>query len=1082
MNLKNYLVIFITIFSFLRVDVATAQASCNGLGSTNILPTKCFEIESILVNACSNNEGFDEMVRLRVGPNSLTLSSINFVDWPTTNSWLGWATYNSTTLSKLATINNLIANAGNCGKLIKLNPTDVAPPYARVLIITSTVFSTTAHDFSGLTDTLYVALQNNSTNSNGHFTNTTTNTPRTLIVRAGSCGDTVTHYGNFMVKENGSAGSEDGSGVNFAHNGTATYYNYGCALPINPFSVDAGTTGGPFCSGASVPLQGLVSGTACYYWYPQQRNAGNFTDSTNLVTQFNVAPSYSGTVKLYLRANGSCTTKLDSIQFTVSASFTNIDINAVADSVICNKNTFTLTATSGSSNPVVWRTSANGSFTNLSGLSTTYVPSITDTGYVWLSVSQNLNCGSTKDSVKVYFTPPPNANFNITDTLFCLSQAGISIALNPIQGGGTFSGIGVSGQSFIVPSSIGVFSIKHVITKNGCSDSVTKYVVVEVGLNARFSLSDSVVCLGDKNIIVTPVQKGGFFSGASLVGDTFIPTNSGTYNLTYVLDNGTCTDTFSRQIVVLPKPNANFSLSDSVVCSGKTVALSATENGGVFSGLNMIGNIFSTTVAGTYPLKHIINKNGCSDSMQKNVVVLNKPSAAVNLSDTLICLGSKKIVVVPINRGGVFSGVNLIGDTFTPTSAGFSNLMYITNNGICADTFSKQIVVLPKPNAGFVCSKTIVCGGNEVTFTAAESGGAFIGTHVVGKTFSTLVPGNYEVKYRITQNGCSDSTQKTITVLPLPNADFNLSDTILCIGSDSIYLTPINNGGLFLGDGVNGNMFYKDASGKYAISYVLSNSSCADTVTRFVHVNPKPDARFTISDSVFCEGDLPADINTVSIRGVFYGGKINNNKFIPDSAGNYLLTHVVQQNGCVDSAYKNVIIYAKPKADFAVSPNTLVVDDTAYFTYTGNTPVNNYFWRFGDGNSSTQMSPMHIYKLANTYQVWLKVTNANQCSDSITKNLLVDDIEQVFVPNVFTPNGDGINEEFKISLIGVNQYHIYIYNRWGSMVFESNNIDVSWDGKDHGVVCPEGVYVYVISFISLNGTEKFLHGTVTVLR
>lgn len=1082
MSAKKYLYIFISIFSFLQFGVSSAQTSCNGLGSTNILPTKCFEIESILVNACSNDEGFDEMVRLRVGPNPLTLSSINFVDWPTTNTWQGWATFNSSTLSKLSTINNLIASAGNCGKLIKLNPSDVAPPYARILVITSTVFSATAHDFSGLTDTLYVALQNNSTNNSGHFTNTTTNTARRLIIRAGSCGDTVTHYGHLMVKENGSPGSEDGSGVNFAHNGTATYYNYGCALPNNPFSVDAGTVSGPYCSGASVPLQGLISGTACYYWYPQQRNAGFFTDSTNLNTQFNIAAGFSGNVKLYLRANGSCTTKLDSVQFTVNVSSTSIDINTLSDSVFCNKNTIALTATSGSSNPVVWRTSANGTFTNILGFSANYVPSITDTGYVWISVSQNLSCGSTKDSIRLYFTPAPYANFTLADTLFCLGQAGAILAINPIQSGGVFSGTGVSGQTFIVPASIGVFPIKHVVVRNGCSDSITKYVRVEAGLSAAFTLSDTVVCLGDKNIIVTPAQRGGTFSGVALLGDTFTPTHAGNFTLTYVIGTGNCIDTFSRQIIVLAKPNSAFSLSDTLVCSGKLVTLTAVENGGIFSGLNVNGNLFTTTNSGAYAVKYVINKNGCSDSAQKNIVVLNKPSAMFSLSDTMVCLGDKNIFITPAQRGGTFSGVTLVGDTFMPTNAGTFNITYVISNGNCSDTLSKQVVVLPKPNASFVSSETIVCGGKEVTFTASETGGVFIGTHVVGNVFSTLVAGTYEVKHRISMNGCSDSTQQNITVLALPNAGFNLSDTTLCIGNDSVSLIPVNTGGFFLGDGVNGNKFYQSVSGKYAIKYVLLNGICADTVTQFVHVNPKPDARFTISDSVFCQGDLPADINTLTSGGIFYGGKINSNKFIPDSVGNYLLIHVVQQNGCVDSASKNIVVYAKPKADFTVTPNTLLVDDTAHFTYTGGSAVTNYLWQFGDGNSSTQNNPIHVYKVANTYQVWLKVSDGNQCADSVLKSVMIDDLEQVFVPNVFTPNGDDTNEEFKISLSGATQYQINIYNRWGGMVFESTNVDVNWDGKNDGVVCPEGVYVYVISFKSKNGADKYLHGTVTLIR
>src|SRR5574343_1535229 len=90
-----------------------SQQVCSGAGNTYVLPTKCFEIESILVNACSSNEGYDEMVRLRVGPNPITLNSITSVTWATTRVWAGWATFNSGTLNKINSINASIAAAGN---------------------------------------------------------------------------------------------------------------------------------------------------------------------------------------------------------------------------------------------------------------------------------------------------------------------------------------------------------------------------------------------------------------------------------------------------------------------------------------------------------------------------------------------------------------------------------------------------------------------------------------------------------------------------------------------------------------------------------------------------------------------------------------------------------------------------------------------------------------------------------------------------------------------------------------------------------------------------------------------------------
>ena len=938
MNKKFSLFFVLTIFFSLCVESIHAQRICNGMGSSEALPTKCFEIENILVNACSSNEGHDEMVRIRIGPNPLTLNTINNVEWTTTNSWLGWATFNTTNLTKLTTINNQIASAGNCGRLIKLNPNDVAPAYSRVLIITSTVFSTSAHDFSDLTDTLYVALHN-STNITGHFTNQTTNAANTFIIRTNTCGDTVTFFGNLMVKLNGTPGSEDGSGVRFSYNGTASYYNYGCALPNNLFTVDAGVIPGSYCSGASVPIQGSISGNACYYWYPQNRNSGTVTDSTKLNTTFNVSPSFSGSVKLYLVAYGNCSTIKDSVIFNVNPATTSINITALANSNWCNRKTIPLSAISGSPNSVIWSSTGLGTFTNSNSLNTTYVPSINDTGNIWIKVNQILSCGVAKDSIRVYLTPSPSAHFSPVDTIFCLSQAGSVVSLNPQKVGGTFYSNFVTGTNFTVPNVAGIYPVKYLISLNGCSDSVTKSMHVQSQPNAFFTLSDTLICLGSKNITISPQSSGGIFSGITIVGNTYTPTTSGTYILTHKIVSGNCVDSFSRTIYVLPKPNAAFTVSD-----------------------------------------------------------------------------------------------------------------------------------------------TLLCEGNLATFTPAVAGGFFSGSYVNGNVFTSVISGVFPVKYIITQNGCIDSTQQLIYVDAKPDASFSASDTILCKGALDIILTPNYAGGIFYGTGVIGDKFNYHVPGKYEVTYVINNKSCSDSSTKFILVNDNPDADFSLSDSILCVGDLPVLIVPKTIGGIFTGIVIKDNKFNPSVSGIYYVNYELVVNGCKDSTTKKITVFAKPNAKFSVTPNPVITFDSAFFTYTGGSVVNKYSWSFGDGKSSILSNPVHVYDKGNSYQVWLTVTNSDGCLDSIVEIVLVEDDDEVFIPNVFTPNDDLRNDIFKLIITTAKDFSMTIYNRWGGLVFESNNFNVGWDGISNGVICPEGVYVYVVTFKNARGLEKKLHGTLTLIR
>ena len=931
---------FIIILLLSSAQLVYAQQICSGSGNSDILPTKCFEIESILVNACSSNEGYDEMVRLRIGPNPLTLSSINNVVWPTGNTWLGWATYNVPTLNKLSTINSDIAAAGNCGRLIKLNPTDVVPAYAKVLVITSTVFSVTAHDFTNLTDTLYVALQNNSSVTLGHFSNTTTNSARTLIMRTSTCGDTVTHYGNLMIKQDQTIGSEDGSGVSFTYNGTATYYNYGCTSPNKPFSVDAGTSAASYCSGTAVPLTGSISGAACFYWYPQDRSSGSFSDSTSLITLFNIAPGYTGNVKLYLRANANCTSKIDSLSFSITPPSGTITITTTTDTVRCNKSAVSLTATSSSVNPITWSTTGKGSYSSTSTLNTTYTPSLIDTLSVWFSVVQNQSCGVAKDSIRIRFTAPPQPVFTSVDSVFCTSQAGQIVGLNPILAGGVFSGTGVSGNSFVVPA--------------------------------------------------TP---------------------------------------------------------------------------------------------GSYPVKYVVPLNGCIDSLTRIMVVNSAASAAFSLSDTFVCLGTKSITVNPTNPGGTFSGVTLVGNVFTPTVPGIFVISYKIGSGICVDSVGKLIYVSPMPNASFTVTDSAFCvGTGSATFTPSTPGGVFSGTHVSGNVFTPITAATHQVKYVVTSLGCTDSSTKNMEVYAWPNASFVVSDSVLCVGDPAVTLVPVNIGGVFSGNGVTGNTFTPSVAGIFTVSYVLYNGICKDSVLHTIKVSTKPDADFVISDTILCEDDLPALITTNTPGGVFSGATITANKFLPSTPGVYSLTYLVDNNGCQDSVTKTIVVNAKPIAAFSVTPLTLMVNDTASFTYTGGSAVSQYLWRFDDGNTSTLVGPTHIYTVDKSYNVWLTVANTDGCIDSIMQTVKVDAEENLFVPNVFTPNKDQVNDRFEISSMGIHDYHIYIYNRWGGLVYESTNPLAYWDGESNGSICPESVYVYLITYKNSKLISKTMHGTVTLIR
>jgi gliding motility-associated-like protein len=142
-------------------------------------------------------------------------------------------------------------------------------------------------------------------------------------------------------------------------------------------------------------------------------------------------------------------------------------------------------------------------------------------------------------------------------------------------------------------------------------------------------------------------------------------------------------------------------------------------------------------------------------------------------------------------------------------------------------------------------------------------------------------------------------------------------------------------------------------------------------------------------------------------------------------------------------------------------------------------------WDFADGNVSFADNLTYSFTEFGDYNVVLTAYNEIGCIDTASINIHVQEDEIVFTPNTFTPNGDEGNQVF-LPIIAQgykkNVYELTIYNRWGEKLFESNQLDVSWDGKFSGKFCPQGVYVYNVTVTSLEGREYKYRGTVTLLK
>lgn len=276
------------------------------------LPTNCFEISSILVDACGNPEGENEMFRFQVGPNPLTVSDLT-VTWPN-GTFRGWC-------ADQTKLDSLNATIGGCGYLLAPVSGTTLPPYAQVLVVTSTNMNVAFNSFANLSDTIYLLFQC-AGNTAGHFANystTGTNQARTLILHdnAMGCNDTVTYMKNLLVNAAGNHAAADGATVNFDFGGNATYVNIGCNAPFVTPSVNAGNdTTVNFCH-APLTVALHASKLGAFRHLHWTGGNGTFSQPDSLNTTYTFSPLDVSPLHLYFYGTLCPDTLRDSVVITV---------------------------------------------------------------------------------------------------------------------------------------------------------------------------------------------------------------------------------------------------------------------------------------------------------------------------------------------------------------------------------------------------------------------------------------------------------------------------------------------------------------------------------------------------------------------------------------------------------------------------------------------------------------------------------------------------------------------------------------------------------------------------------------------
>lgn len=566
-------------------------------------------------------------------------------------------------------------------------------------------------------------------------------------------------------------------------------------------------------------------------------------------------------------------------------------------------------------------------------------------------------------------------------------------------------------------------------------------------------------------------------------------------------------------ILIVPYPDATINPVASLCMNAPPVTLTAHDTGGSWSGAGVISNIFDPAVAG--PGNHIVTytiiNGSCSDVGRITITVRPKPDATITPVGTL-CLNNQPIILTAHDAGGTWSGPGVSGNIFNPSLAGVGSHLIkynITDVNGCSDEDQITIIINPIPDATITPVDTLCINSPAITLVGKDPGGVWSGA-VTNNIFNPAFAGagNHIVNYSVTAaNGCKDIDQIIIVVVPVPTITISRVGTVF-INTAPIILKATPPGGVFYGNGMAGAVFKPGFAGlgTHIIQYQTIPDRFGCQATDTIHIRvikpPMPISGFEPDTS----GCAPLKVQFVnnSINGESYlwdfGDKVYSTAQQPShtyyTTGNYIVTLTVT-NVSGQSVHSAVIaVYQNPTAVFNVYP-TEVTNNSQIVVFSNNSYFSdNQLWRFGDGFTSGEKNPFHKYESSGNYNVTLIVTTKDGCIDSAvfpTPVRVSFNPGKLLFPNAFAWNREGptggywqegnINDQiFRPHFENIIEYKLQIFNRWGVLIYESNDLKKGWDGYfGNEELALQGVYVWRATGRYMDGEYFDKVGDVTFL-
>lgn len=603
------------------------------------------------------------------------------------------------------------------------------------------------------------------------------------------------------------------------------------------------------------------------------------------------------------------------------------------------------------------------------------------------------------------------------------------------------------------------------------------------------------------------------------VGTTtvFVPTNTTTPTVSLTVNSYTTTCTTPTvQFNAAATPSSNVSYNWDIPLSGTLDA----------------ANVYNpiATGSGVFTVSVTDDINGCftNSALQATVdvfadqdnpiITANPNSLTITCTNTMVSstITSTNSTLSYTWSPNPSNGINSVTADFI--SPGIYNASVTASNG-CSSVTSLTVTIdntVPDVTlTSAVNDGTLTCINSSISITPSitpnsnlsyswsPSSGISGAADQASVTFTA--PGVYSIAVTNTVNGCvssSTNTANTFTVyenVSTPSVTANASSTNTIIGcassSVSYSLDIINSSGnntYNWSTGASTPTIDITTAGVYSVTVTNTDNGCSSSAQFTVDGNTTPPQNVSAGSNV----DIACGSNTVSLTGVttttnviFSWSGPNSTSVISGSntatpvvteTGIYTLTVTDALTGCQSSTTVSVV-QGNVLAGFTTDINTGIAPLEVNFTDTSSGGTI-FVWNFGDGNTSANQNPVNTFTAGGTYTVEL-IVSSGLCSDTAYTIIIVQDGLSLEIPNVFTPNNDGVNDVFSIKSTGIKEISLQIFNRWGNKLYDFVGPKAAWDGlSNSGEVVPDGTYFFFVKAIGFD--EKIIerNGTVHLFR